>query len=260
MIRPRIPVINPNNPLTKGLIFDAPFFERGGTTAQDLALKVPGTLTSGPVWGLGLYGNEITFDGSNDLIAYTNNPAQQGLNQITIEALVNKTGDSSTAIDGRILDKRGASFRFALGVLDSTDQLEFQSGWTSNGDWTAGTISNGVYTHVMATYDFSSTANVPIFYINGSPSAITSTTSPTGSALTDGTSISIGNRSAADRQWNGKIVYVRYWNRILNQQEVKQLYENPWRIYKPQGFYQSLDSVAAAVAQAVMRMMMGMGT
>lgn len=262
MIRPRRPLINRNNPLTKGLVFDVPYFEGGGTTPLEIAGSRVGAWTNAPVWAKTLYGNAVTYADNTNLDTYTTQGPQDSFSQVSVEALIYPTAVNAAG-DSRWIMK-GANKTFDCAIITG-NKFEFAVGFqTTEGDWDTPAVSTlNAWYHVVMTMDISSAANTPIIYVNATPQTLTVALGPVGTSPVDTSVVGLGNRPVAagsqTKGFVGNIAYVRYWNRILNQQEVKQLYENPWRIYKPLGFPQALNSVAAAAANAVMRMMMGMG-
>ena len=113
----------------------------------------------------------------------------------------------------------------------TTDKLVYIRHHTSGGIWI--TNSNvpalGVWSHIVITYDQSSTSNDPIIYVNGVSVAVTEFTAPTGSPLSEyGGVVDIGNSSLLSSPYSGcldgKLFDPRIYNRILSAAEVTTLY------------------------------------
>lgn len=233
--KPQVPIYA-NNPLLKGLVFDAQLFEKGGLKAIDLISRVQGVLTNGPTWPRGRFGPEINFDGSNDVITFNSVTLQNSLTQISVEVMFYVK--ASSANDQRMIHKGTSTDtvkRFTLNVDTAGTSLEFQTAFSVNdGDWLLSGLSLNTLYHAIVTYDFGSLLNDPTFYVNGVQRLHTSKPgTPVGTAPTDGTKIDLGNRSFdVARGLNGNLLYARYWNRILNKQEVQTLYTDPWILYR----------------------------
>lgn len=234
--KPRRPITNWGHPITRGLVFDAPLFERGGIVANDIVGKMKGTITaSGATWEVGQYGPDLNFSATASNVNYTvpTGSALESLTQMSYEALFYYAGLGGSSL-GRVFEK-GSTNGYFLVYADTTTLLQLFSGHsTTNGNWTIGAIENA-WTHMVVTYDNSSVSNTPVVYINGTLVTVTAITAPVGSVLADDATMSIGNNSGGTRNWNGKISYTRAWSRILNRSEVIDLAANPWCIYKQPG-------------------------
>jgi len=225
------------NSLTRGLVFDLPLFERGGTIMRDLVFKKQGTVTGGS-WAIGPNGPYMVFTDSTNVITFTTVAQQQNLVNMSVEVLFKPTShvDSGTG-DPRIV-RKGSTATGEVWTLQTTNtnnqSFSFSYGWSGgSGLWIAPSFSawDEVVTHIVATYNNSSTSNQPSLYQNGELVANTVSSSPAGAILTDDNNLYVGNIQAGDRGANGGLYYVRIWNRILRASEVKMLYRDPWQIY-----------------------------
>ncbi len=135
----------------------------------------------------------------------------------------------------RMLDKsnndaftEGFSF-YAAGSVNDVYGILFGKGFSSTrGIWqqTTDNINNGVWTHVVITYNSNSTSNVPIVYVNGSSVAMTTELTPVGTTKSDATfNLLMGKSSVAD-YFTGTIDEVGIWNRTLNSSEISDLFNN----------------------------------
>jgi hypothetical protein len=217
------------------LVFDANYFAPGGLGNIERAGLTPPSTYTGSTASIGPYGVERTFAAGTDADTYVTNAAVNGLTDITIEFLVKQNGAGGGAL-GRIIKKGAANTRFNAFTDDANTWLRFVTFWSTNdGDWRTqtGSFPTGVWVHVVIAYSFSSTSNVPTIWFNRVPQTLTTNFTPTGTAPTDTTSLIIANREDTLRGFNGDISHVRMWNRMLRQDEVTQLYADPFAIYVP---------------------------
>ena len=254
-IKPTIPEINWRNPITKGLVFDAPLFEGGGLRTLDIASKVKGVISGAPAWVRGPWGWELKFTAaSNHLVTFTTIPIQNDLPVISIEALVylNGAGESS---NGRFFSK-GATTRQSLfyqtaafaqnNFLGAFSTFSVLAGsWGTPGEtFTIPGYYHCIYTHAVAT-----AAAVPNFWLNGKKQITSNNQSSVGTIQADTAALYLGSQATSARDWDGNIVYARMWNRLLNDQEAIKLHQNPWRFYKkPLAFNPTLSTGAPAAA------------
>lgn len=105
-----------------------------------------------------------------------------------------------------------SGFRFEHYEVFST-----QNGlWRSTSDYSLNTLY-----HFATTYDRSSTANDPIFYVNGSSIAITEVTAPSGTPTTGRDSLRVGaNVPASGSFYSGRLSQLVFYDRILTAEEV----------------------------------------
>lgn len=245
-LKPRITRINWMDPLTRGLVFDAPFFEGAGTnTEEDNIPDIFGSLLNSPTWNKRQYGPVLTFTDSTNEVDYTSEAFQNSLTNITVEALVYPTAVNAAA-DSRIIHKGGGNKYFDIALVTG-NLLQFETMWTTtDGVFQTPAVSLNAWHHVVCSYSFSAATNIPVFYIDGFSVTVTPNPQSAGSAPTDTTGLGLGNRPLAagsqTKAWVGDIAYVRYWNRILSKFEVNQLYQNPWRIYQKPKLWSPLYS------------------
>ena len=90
--------------ITAGYAFD----EVSGTSAADASGHgIVGTLTNGPTFTAGKYGNAVTLDGTNDFVNLGNPTALQFTGSMTISAWINSS--SFPVDDAAIVSKRTGS-------------------------------------------------------------------------------------------------------------------------------------------------------
>lgn len=127
-------------------------------------------------------------------------------------------GTSGAAFDGQGMNEQNGKFLF-------------QESWTGS---TALWITNSAYLndlkwhHIAITFDNSSTANDPIFYLDGVSVAITESTAPSGSAKTVKDCIRLCENSTGGADGNMKIAHFQvYINTILTPSQINQIMRFP---------------------------------
>lgn len=247
--KPQIPIINWNHPIAIGLVFDMPFFERGGTNPNDIAWKKTGTLSSGVSWKNDIYGSGVSFPaGTTDNI----NINQPLLNLLTsgkpftmmslfkINAANSNTrnfielfGNGASRSDIWFQFSNGATNQLAFGFTpdgSSFPQVTWTSGWTASSTHLAFGIWDGATQRLYADADAS-------FKASNNQS-----TGPGGQNSPEFTEI--GNASGRSNSLDGILYVFRIWMRTLSANERISLYANPWQIYvRPQ--YQEFNSISA---------------
>lgn len=261
MLKPQTPAINWNHPLTKGLVFDMPFFEGGGLTALDVATKTTAALTSGISWTNSLLGKGINFTSSSTKkAAFTARTPVNNLVRQTVQIIFASPAAWTDAQQLYIKGQDGNSRYFQTGEV-STSLSQFvivAARATQNGVWGFNLPSlNAIHNHVI-TYDNSSTSNVPIPYMDSVPQGLTTYLGGTGAMIADTTDLTIGGGFSASTSYKSDIYLVRVWDTILNIQQIKQLYQDPFQTYAKPRFFSVLNTLSAASYQATL-MMMGQG-
>ncbi|MDO8728838.1 MAG: LamG domain-containing protein [bacterium] len=224
-----------NDSLKNGLVgywsFDGK--DVAGVTALDRSgNNNNGTLTGGPTRAIGKIGQGLSFDGVDDVVSVTQSASINDLDTVTVSAWVYARSSGGGGC-GRIVDKVNASadggFQFHICGSPATSYMEFDAPrWqTTNGAWITAndTLGFNGWHHVAVTYDYSSTANDPKLYLDGTFIASSEFATPAGTKATGETeTLNIGNRNNLQRTWNGLIDDVRVYNRALTGDEIKRLY------------------------------------
>ncbi len=190
------------------------------------------------VWALGKIGNGLIFDGINDAVTL-GKPAQL-TNMRLLSVCAWSRLDAGHGYDPRMYYKSSDSTgNSGVGLLISTDArvLHFRYPWgppggSHDGFWEARSnpITVGRWYHYCATYNASSPANNPAFYIDGAPVAATrldSNGAPIAPAGEDsGFDAMIGNRPDLQRPFKGFIDDVRIYNAVISASDVQTLYNS----------------------------------
>lgn len=167
--------------------------EGTSTTANDTSGNGNvGTLTNGPTWVPGKYGNAARFDGNNDSFSATQNISSS----YTVSMWINSEGNSATHIwEGQDLSAPS---------LEGSD-----SGYTFYMN-NANSISTGAITpnqwyHVLASYDGPSQTQK--LYVNGMLKGTN-----TSVASDNITTLYLASRGGTSRYWKGKIDDVKIYD------------------------------------------------
>lgn len=227
-VKPRLPILNFRNPLTKGLVFDIPLFEGGGTVARELVKRLNGAITAA-TWSNHKSGKCLTFSGTTDKIDI---PYTTENSLITLEISVLRNGDGGNLL-GRMINKTN-SITFFSNNSGGQNSYAFSQQFSSGTEqWEFTRPSTGVWKHIVIVYNSGNTSNTPSIYMDGVLQSLSNTVhTGSGSAASNTNDYFIGNNSTSIRNWDGKIAYVRLWNRLLSPSEARKLYQDPWCIYR----------------------------
>jgi hypothetical protein len=151
-------------------------------------------------------------------------------------------GEGTFSNDGGRIGDKSNSYTDAMGWgfgVYSGINLSFRKGFTTtDGLWCSptGSIPASTWSHVVVTYDNTSAANNPTFYINGNPVSVTSMTAPVGNPESDAAQgMRIGNSAAGvQRDFDGIIDEIRASDEIRSSSWIATEYANQ---NSPSGFY-----------------------
>ena len=137
----------------------------------------------------------------------------------------NQHGMGSTASGGYVLGQTStAGFTNYELYMNSGTNPNFSVNWSGRGFWGI-TTSTDVWQHQCITYSASSTANVPVWYLNGVSQSVTTVTPPTGTFTPTTQPLRIGNINFTGfGAITGIMADVAFWNNtILTASECKAL-------------------------------------
>jgi hypothetical protein len=193
-----------------------------------------GTLTGGPVRGIGKIGQGLSFDGSNDTIEAGNGSSLKfertdqfsGAAWIKLESYFSP--DEHRMIFGKV-DNTGGTIRgYFFAVLDGGELRFFVLNTLRTGNYLeadgAGTINLHQWYHVAFTYSGNSNVSGVKLYVNGAPVTVSSITNALTATIDHNDPFEIGSRDGNTQQWDGLIDDVRVYNRALSADEIKRLY------------------------------------
>jgi hypothetical protein len=219
---------------TTGLVGWWRFNEGSGTLARDDSGKGNnGTLTSGPTWTTGKFGNGLSFDGVDDYVAI-GNPASLQISgagsAVTLSSWVyvaSRPAAGDYAIIGKGYESANQNeWRMTMLGQASADPVVFfrTVAATGRSHKTNSTLPLGQWVHVVSTCLYGDSA--PKIYFNGVEQALTldDGTASTYNFPSSSNDVSIGRDSNNSSRFNGRIDDVRVYNRALSATEVATLY------------------------------------
>jgi hypothetical protein len=167
----------------------------------------------------------LTFDNSaGQGIAWPTNPTLAGLSAISIVFWANHI--STVAYDILTVNDGFPPVLWLRGTLSNLFFLRSRD--TTSGDWRMDSGWGTGLHHYAVTYDGSSIANDPLFYVDTVSKALTETVTPAGSLITTPASVHVGAAgiSYANAGPNGSIMQLRVYNRVLAPEEITELYNS----------------------------------
>ena len=219
--------VSPKGQLTSGLVglwsFDGPdmanvtAFDRSGNSNN-------GTLTNGPTRAIGRIGQALNFDGSNDLVNVGSGSSIDNLDVFTyagwiyVKVFPANSGTLLFQGNDRIcdVDNRGGvsgdkTLRLFVNRTTDTNIIAADNLFVAN-----------TWYHVACVFDLNGTNRL---YINGSEPSLGTDTQGSGAIADDpADDVFIGANSTEGNPFNGLIDEVRVYNRVLNADEIKRLY------------------------------------
>lgn len=221
---------------SENLILHLKLDESSGLVSNDETGSSVGTLTNmtGSEWSSnGAKGGALEFDGSEDHVTHTvtrTTPKgsfshwiypHQLRRMVTIyESDGDASGTYNGFADGNVLE-------IHLGIeADGRVNFTYQDGPDPAGRvdvWSTNTLSPNNWYHVSATWD---TDNAFKVYLNGEHEDTIDVTAKTFARRSPTTEMQIGRvgDGQADRHWDGLIDEVRFYDKVLSAEEVRQLY------------------------------------
>jgi len=205
---PDIPIADPS--LVGWWKFDA---DSGGVAVDWSGNGNHGTLQGDPQWVPGQVGGALAFDGAGDYVDCGNPESLTITENITIMCWIKVAGFTKTW--ETILAKGDNSYRMSRGPGDG-DSVHFAANGTGTNLDANTEVTTDTWRHVAGVYDGTN----KIVYIDGAEDARLGST---GAIDTSSYNLFIGaNSQQAGRNLTGLVDDVRIYNRVLNQDEIKQ--------------------------------------
>ncbi|HNU27159.1 MAG TPA: LamG domain-containing protein [Planctomycetota bacterium] len=169
----------------------------------------------------GVSGKALSFDGVDD---YVSIPASKMVNQSMVFASA-RIRKNSAGLAGLIVGKDNGALAGSWGFFVTADALVFRSERvTTSGRWAAPLPSDTNWHHVSVVYNSSSTANDPVFFVDGAVVATTETATPVGAVKDDSLIPTYIGALPDTQRWAGTVDELRIYNRALTAEEVAALY------------------------------------
>jgi hypothetical protein len=123
-----------------------------------------------------------------------------------------------------MFDKRASGGAEVELILTDSTTYKYGRVWSgSSPQWSVTRPGANEWHHLAVVYDAGSTTNDPVMYLDGNPQSLSETTPPVGTPNTNSDGYMLGNRSAGDRTWDGRMAEFAVWDALLTPFEVAQL-------------------------------------
>jgi fibronectin type 3 domain-containing protein len=203
------------SPPTAGLVAAYGFETGTGTAVTDASGNGNSGVINGATWTTqGKFGNALSFNGTNNLVAINSSATLNVTTAMTLEAWINPAANQS---GWRTIMQREVDAYF-LNASNDSGALRPSGGGTLGGQvaWLSGPTANpvNIWTHVALTYDGAALR----LYVNGVQAA---TLAATGAIETNSSPLRIGGNSPYGEYFNGRIDEVRVYNRALSATEIQ---------------------------------------
>ncbi|PCJ98193.1 MAG: hypothetical protein COA45_08575 [Zetaproteobacteria bacterium] len=227
--------IGPADTLKNGLVGHWELDETSGTTVTDNSSSgnngsMGGGMDAASDTTSGKISTSLNFDGDDNIVigAAANNFDDIFIGGGTISYWVYPTNWGTF---GRVIDKSDTgTFPPNAGwhSQGTPSIIKFSHAFsTTYGDWETGasTLPLNQWSHVTIAYNSDSTTNTPAIYINASSLAVSTPSTPVGTAVSDAAHpVTIGSRQGGGNYITGNIDDVRMYDRTLSATEVSKLY------------------------------------
>src|SRR5262245_8097157 len=208
--------------ITAGYAFD----EVSGTTAADASGHgIVGTLTNGPTFTAGKYGNAVALDGVNDFVNLGNPSALQFTGSMSVSAWVFL--NSFPSDDAAVVSKRnGSEIGYQLDITPDTGARTIGFKLTNSSGGTmfrygATTLQTNTWYHIAGVYD--AAAQTMHVYLNGQLDDGQLLGTVTATQQSSSLDVEIGQRPGAPGmfQFNGRIDDVRLADHAITQSQIQ---------------------------------------
>ena len=165
----------------------------------------------------------FSFDGTNDYVGYH---AINGMESMKYTWSIWFKPDSSGGGEDFLIDQ-GATIVY-LTYDFSANKIKFYHAGSTGGAWSSpnNKITEDEWNHVAIALDATDITNDPVIYINGESVTVTEDTTPT-SYTAVGVQLYFGTKASTASNWyKGLIDDAAFFNRVLDDHELKMLY-NP---------------------------------
>lgn len=210
----------------EGLVAEWHFDEGSGSVLKDSSGNGNDGVIYGATWVEGKYGKALSFDGVDDYVDCGNDVSFDDIAVKTLVFRVNLNAQTGTGVGSHFLNK-GSSNGWFISTDPSKNRNIFGQGFSiTNGRWSFPQFSLNKWHHIVVVYNRQLVTNDPVIYVDGVSQTATEYSTPSGTANSDaGNNLLISADPSFDRWVDGSIDEVRIYNRALNADEIKELYE-----------------------------------
>lgn len=229
-----LPVLNRKHQITRGLVFDMPLYEKGGTTVHDIAGGTTGTLTNGPTW---VYGankwtkSSVNMNGGDSkVISFTKATKVDNLTRLSLEFVCNR--NTCTGYERIFFKGNNEYWSLANNNGETGWGIAFAAVFTGGYNVWSIPYPDSLPHHYILTYDGTNAAGAVRVWKDGVEQTVTNRATNGGSWTGDTAGVlGVGGNVGASESWRGKMFFARIWNRVLIPAEVRKLMDDPWCIY-----------------------------
>jgi CubicO group peptidase (beta-lactamase class C family) len=164
-----------------------------------------------PAWASAVTTDYLSFDGLNDVVTVPSAASLKPTQNITVEAWIRPHTIDADGNQDRILSK-GSDFELMISTSDTACSFGTRGHvqWRANiggtnGRICGGTLSPNSWHHIAGTYD----GGRCILYLDG---VAVASVARSGALATSTRPLTLGNKAALDRAFDGDLDEVRIWN------------------------------------------------
>ena len=199
------------------------FEEGAGTSTTDLSGHgLTGTLTNGPVWTAGKYGEGLRFDGGDDYVNLGNPTGLHLTGSMTISAWIYSSafpGDDAAVVSKRGTGENG--FQLDTTVDTGPRTIGFKLTNSASGPmFRYGATPLQLNSWYFVTGVYNAAAGTLEVYLNGQLDNGTLIGTITSAQINSSLNVNIGRRASGAFLFNGTIDDVRIYNRALSPAEI----------------------------------------
>ena len=203
-------------PIYTGLVGQWGFDETTGTTAADQSGNgLNGTITGATHTTTGKFGNDLTFNGTSNLVSVADNAKLDLTTGMTLEAWVNPSTLSGLWRTVGIKENTGALV-YSLYAGNDTNTASGHVSTPAESDTrsAANAVPLNAWTHLATTYDGSSLK----IYVNG---VLASSKAVTGSMPNSSGALKLGGNSVWGEWFKGQLDEIRLYSRALTAGQIQ---------------------------------------
>jgi len=237
------PDLRRDHPLARGLVVYWPFWAGGGITS-DLMGRHPLIHYNGPTWVASQMGRALLLDdASNQYLSRADACTITGL-PVTISAWVNTDQYANQTV---LSLYASANVYTELRLRDPADNdviIFIQTGLASFNFASKGQYTTNEWFQCAGVCKSTTSRTA---YLNGVPGTTNTATRGWGAGINQ---TFIGQKGDGTQDLSGAVAIAAIWNRALSDEEVRELYEDPWGLIAPRSTRMTMWMAAASAGGA----------